>query len=142
LRADSRLDHFTGLYGYNADGLDGGGTNAPLGLGLNWNVDSKTYSPVIESQVVAPSQMLAMGDGVMGWNRTYRDSAMFGRQSSTQDQLGSTERVRRRHRERLNVLFCDGHGAGLPLEFLFADTTDGALSSWNRDNQPHTERIR
>jgi hypothetical protein len=27
------------------------------------------------------------------------------------------------------------------LKFLFADTTDAALVRWNRDHQPHRERL-
>jgi prepilin-type processing-associated H-X9-DG protein len=79
---------------------------------------------------------------MMGWKCTYRDSAMFGRQASTQDHLGSTARVRRRHGGRVNVLFCEGHGTQPPLEFLLSDTTEPALSAWNRDNQPHAERVK
>lgn len=142
LKADNRLDNLSALYGHNSDGLNGGGTNLPLGLGLNWSVENKSYSPVRESQIAVPSRMLAIGDGVMGWNSTYRDSAMLGRQASTQDHLASTDRVKRRHRGKLNVLFCDGHVTQESLPLLFSDTTDPALSLWNRDNQPHAERIK
>jgi prepilin-type processing-associated H-X9-DG protein len=114
----------------------------PLGLGLNWNAESQSYVPVNESLVVAPSRMLAMGDGVMGWNNVYRDSTMLTRQSSVQDHLGSTTRVPRRHDGRLYVLLCDGHVTQQSLQFLFQDTSPPALSSWNRDNQPHEERLK
>jgi prepilin-type processing-associated H-X9-DG protein/prepilin-type N-terminal cleavage/methylation domain-containing protein len=143
LKSDNRLNNLAALYGYNTEGLNGGGnTNLPLGLGLNWNPESQSYQPVNESQVVAPSRMLAMGDGVMGWNNTYQDSAGLARQPSTQDHIGSTSRVTRRHGGKLNVLFCDGHVTEESLQFLFNDTSDAALSSWNRDNQPHAERVK
>jgi prepilin-type N-terminal cleavage/methylation domain-containing protein/prepilin-type processing-associated H-X9-DG protein len=143
LMGDNRLDILVALYGYNAEGLNGGGnTNLPSGLGLNWNPENQSYYPVNESLVVAPSRMLAMGDGVMGWNNTYQDSANLSRQPSAQDHIGSTSRVTRRHDGRLNVLFCDGHAIQESLQFLFSDTSDAALSSWNRDNQPHAERIK
>ena len=86
--------------------------------------------------------MLAMGDGVKGWNNTYQDSAGLARLSDAQDHIGSTDRVRRRHSGKLNVLFCDGHVTQQSLQFLFSDTSEAALSSWNRDNQPHAERIK
>jgi prepilin-type processing-associated H-X9-DG protein/prepilin-type N-terminal cleavage/methylation domain-containing protein len=142
LKADSRLDNLGAIYGYNVDGLNGGGTNLPLGLGLSWNAGSQSYNPVNESQIVAPSRMLAMGDGVTGWNNTYQDSAGLARQSWAQDHVGSTGRVTRRHGGKLNVLFCDGHVTGESLQFLFRDTSEPALSSWNRDNQPHAERVK
>ena len=142
LKADDRLGNLAPLYGYNGDGLNGWGTNVPLGLGLNWNPETKSYNPVNESQVVAPSRMLAMGDGVKGWNSTYQDSAGLLRLSDAQEHLGSTDRVRRRHNGQVNVLFCDGHVIQESLGFLFSDTSDVSLSSWNRDNQPHPERVK
>jgi hypothetical protein len=42
---------------------------------------------------------------------------------------------------KANVVFCDGYVESPPLQFLFADTSDAALSRWNRDHQPHRERL-
>jgi len=42
---------------------------------------------------------------------------------------------------RATVVFCDGHVESPTLQFLFADTSDAALSRWNRDHQPHRERL-
>jgi prepilin-type processing-associated H-X9-DG protein/prepilin-type N-terminal cleavage/methylation domain-containing protein len=142
LQSDDRLGNLSAIYGYNGDGLNGWGTNLPLGLGINWDPGSKLYNPVKESQVAAPSRMIAMGDGVKGWNNTYQDSAGLTRLSDAQNHIGSTDRVRRRHDGSLNVLFCDGHVIQESLQFLFSDTSDDALSSWNRDNQPHSERVK
>ena len=46
-----------------------------------------------------------------------------------------------RHQNKANVVFCDGHVESPTLQFLFADTSDAALSRWNRDYQPHRERL-
>ncbi len=46
-----------------------------------------------------------------------------------------------RHQGRLNVVFCDGHVESPKLNFLFKDTSDAALSRWNRDHQPHRDRL-
>jgi prepilin-type processing-associated H-X9-DG protein len=46
-----------------------------------------------------------------------------------------------RHQGKLNVVFCDSHVESPTLKFLFADTSDAALSRWNRDHQPHRERL-
>jgi prepilin-type N-terminal cleavage/methylation domain-containing protein/prepilin-type processing-associated H-X9-DG protein len=140
MKTDRRLDTWDAGYGYNAYGLEGM-RNVPLGLGMDSKMDGTGYSPVHESQVVAPSQMLAMGDSITGWDGTYRDSSQFMRVSSARDELGSSERVKRRHGGMLNVLFSDGHVTPLLLDFLFADKAERALSQWNRDNEPHAERI-
>jgi len=42
---------------------------------------------------------------------------------------------------KANVVFCDGHVESPTLEFLFKDTSAAALSRWNRDHQPHRERL-
>ncbi len=46
-----------------------------------------------------------------------------------------------RHQGRANVVFCDGHVESPTLQFLFQDTSDAALSRWNRDHQPHREKL-
>ncbi|MBN8247684.1 MAG: hypothetical protein J0L84_09595 [Verrucomicrobia bacterium] len=46
-----------------------------------------------------------------------------------------------RHRGDLNVAFADGRVQAMPLRTLFEDSSDGALRIWNRDNQPHRERV-
>ncbi|MBN8249519.1 MAG: hypothetical protein J0L84_19005 [Verrucomicrobia bacterium] len=46
-----------------------------------------------------------------------------------------------RHRGDLNVAFTDGRVQAMPLRTLFEDTSAGALRIWNRDNQPHRERV-
>jgi len=46
-----------------------------------------------------------------------------------------------RHKDKANVAFCDSHVESPMLNFLFADTSDAALSHWNRDHQPHRERL-
>jgi prepilin-type processing-associated H-X9-DG protein len=43
--------------------------------------------------------------------------------------------------DKVNVVFCDGHVESPPLPFLFTDTSAAALSRWNRDHQPHRERL-
>ncbi len=40
-----------------------------------------------------------------------------------------------------NVVFCDGRVESPTLKFLFEDTSDAALSRWNRDHLPHREKL-
>jgi prepilin-type processing-associated H-X9-DG protein len=47
-----------------------------------------------------------------------------------------------RHQGKANVVFCDGHVESPKLQFLFEDTSDNALSRWNRDHQPHRELLK
>jgi len=133
-------------YGYNACGLGSLVLQPLLGLGgKGTGVKFKEADyppPVRESEVVNPAEMLAVGDGFKGWKGVIKDGlSMLGRGPDAQEFLGSTLRSHRRHRGHGNVLFCDGHAGDPKLEFLFNDETDRALRMWNRDNQPHRERL-
>ena len=86
--------------------------------------------------------MIAIGDGVRGWNRTYEDGVGFiARTPDARENAGSNSRVPKRHEGALNILFADGHVNSVTLKRLFEDRSDAALRMWNRDNQPHRERL-
>jgi prepilin-type processing-associated H-X9-DG protein len=72
--------------------------------------------------------MMAMGDIIAHGN--------FMREPD----LAESKAASIRHQGKFNVVFCDGHVESPTLKFLFADTSDAALSRWNRDHQPHRER--
>ncbi len=130
------------MYAYNARGLEGRKYGL-VGLGGNHDANDQLFSAVSESQIVSPSRMIALGDGVRGWNETFQDSVwVLGRTYEAQDQGDSTSRVKKRHDGRLNVIFCDNHVESIRLNQLFADQSDSALQMWNRDNQPHRDRLR
>jgi len=119
-------------YGYNAFGL--GGT----GLGFVHQL----HTTVKESSVVAPSDMMAVGDGFSGNSSHIWDGQwILYRTTVTNEFYGSTKRAYARHQGKANVVFCDGHVESPTLPFLFTDTSDAALSRWNRDHQPHRERL-
>jgi prepilin-type processing-associated H-X9-DG protein len=85
-----------------------------------------------ESEVAAASDMMAMGDCFTG-------GAEFTRiHVSELLRYGNTLS---RHQGRANVLFCDGHVESPKLQFLFDDSSDAALDRWNRDHQPHRDRL-
>jgi prepilin-type N-terminal cleavage/methylation domain-containing protein/prepilin-type processing-associated H-X9-DG protein len=132
-------------YDYNAFGLGSPSDGSSLGLG-GARADFRTgeYAPpVAESQVANPVQMVALGDGFTGWPRVIRDGVgTLWRSPSAEDRFASTSRSNRRHQRRATVFFCDGHAEALPLKRLFYDTDEAALKLWNRDNQPHLERLR
>ena len=102
-----------------------------FGLQGHYLPDSKSFSPIAESEVVAPSDMMAIADGFQAdWLFMRRPIEVFER-------FGN---VLSRHQRKGNVVFGDGHVESPTLKFLFEDTSDTALRRWNRDNQPHGEK--
>jgi prepilin-type N-terminal cleavage/methylation domain-containing protein/prepilin-type processing-associated H-X9-DG protein len=136
-------------YGYNTWGIRSsapGSSTQNYGLGGNWLTG--TLFPTKESEVVNPANMIAIGDGFRGTSngRIDRDIIEVARDSFAQPlQPGQrdvgTERARKRHNGIANVLFADGHVEGLRLQALFLDKTDTALRRWNKDNEPHADRV-
>lgn len=131
-------------YGYNWYGMSVRTDTNSLGLGGQY-VFSVSHLPapaVRESEVANPSDMMAIGDGLVGGNGVVQDGAwVFWRTYGLTNYLDSTRRSNARHQGRANVVFCDGHVESPTLQFLFADTSDAALVRWNRDHQPHREKL-
>jgi len=139
-----------GSYGYNADGLCSNQDTNCLGLGGHHACGGPngTAPPVKETEVAAPSDMMAIADGLIGNNGLIVDGSWDFRRSAPvtkylRDRIdaGSTARAFSRHQGRANVVFCDGHVESPTLQFLFDDTSDAALARWNRDHLPHRERL-
>ena len=131
-------------YGYNSFGLSSGSDIIPLGLGgrHGWGGTNGTAPPVVGSEVINPSEMMAISDGFRGGDGVIVDGGwQFGRERNLQDRVGSTKRSRSRHQGKANVAFCDGHVESPTLKFLFEDTSDAALVPWNRDHLPHREKL-
>ncbi len=120
-----------GSYAYNAFGVYPSEieTNA-LGLFGRFDFISEKSSPIKESEVVAPSDMMAIGESFDG-------RIAFDRNLAGMDKYGNLNR----HQGKANVVFCDGHVESPTLKFLFENTSDEALRRWNRDHQPHRERL-
>jgi prepilin-type processing-associated H-X9-DG protein/prepilin-type N-terminal cleavage/methylation domain-containing protein len=131
-------------YGYNCYGVECNG-NWTNSLGLSGHVFSRSDWPVKESEVVSPSEMIAMGDGFAGGNGIIRDGVGNLERAYVIPvfaDFGGTARAYARHQGKANVVFCDGHVESPTLKFLFEDTSDAALSRWNRDHQPHREKLK
>jgi prepilin-type processing-associated H-X9-DG protein/prepilin-type N-terminal cleavage/methylation domain-containing protein len=128
-------------YGYNFYGMqsDKGITNLQ-GLGVH-SLRLGSYSPVNESEVVSPSEMIAIGDGFMGGHSIIRDGVGNLMRTYGIPDFGSTARAYARHQGKANVVFCDGHVESPTLKFLFEDTSDAALVRWNRDHLAHRGRL-
>lgn len=128
-------------YGYNQFGVPwpGDSTNA-LGLQGAFVPNGHTFIPgapgfalLAESEVAVPSDMMAIGESILGGVRFDRINLNlfehYWRNAMT------------RHEGRLNVLFCDGHVESPTPQFIFQDASDAALVRWNRDHQPHREKL-
>ena len=120
-------------YGYNAYGslAIGNPTNA-LGLMGHFVSFTALFEPIKESEVVNPSEMMAIGDSFVG-------GIFFTRHHL--DYLDRGGRASSRHQGKVNVAFCDGHVNSPTLQFVFGDTSDAALARWNRDHQPHRDKL-
>jgi prepilin-type processing-associated H-X9-DG protein/prepilin-type N-terminal cleavage/methylation domain-containing protein len=114
-------------YGYNVGGVISD-ESADDNFGIGGYPSSKT--PIKDTSVVSPSDMIAIGD------------VFQQRPALTRDSVYSFALVaHQRHQSKANVVFCDGHVESPTLKFLFEDTSDEALRRWNRDHQPHRERL-
>ena len=114
-----------------------------MGVGGHFDPMGPTTAPSVKpDEVMNPSEVLSVGDGVSGWNGVIQDGLWsITRWPAAVENRGSTERSRKRHSKHANMAFCDGHAEFLSLDSLFVDTSDAALRRWNRDAQPHRERL-
>jgi prepilin-type N-terminal cleavage/methylation domain-containing protein/prepilin-type processing-associated H-X9-DG protein len=159
-------------YGYNEVGLFKINSVSFLGLGghlvfrpggdfgrtLEAEVETR------ESEIVAPGEMMAWADGIIGFSDGILTGAWaFQRVGDTfvtaagpinweADRVlddgpdgvnlaKTTSHAYSRHRGALNVTFCDGHLESVKVNTLYFDTSDAALKRWNKDNQPHREML-
>jgi len=143
-------------YGYNASGISrlldtngslglsplmGSSTNQPTPLPVS---PFEKNQPIRDSQVASPTDMMAIGDGFVGNSQIIVDaSANLWRTADCREDYppGSTRRAYSRHQGNAEVVFCDGHVENLRLQTLFGDDSERGLRRWNRDNQPHRERL-
>jgi prepilin-type processing-associated H-X9-DG protein len=131
-------------YGYNSRGMSALTDTNSLGLGgqYAWRKPNPTVPPVSESEVVSPSEMIALGDGFIGHdNLILGGESRIWRMYDLPDGVKDDSNAKARHQGKANVVFCDGHVESPTLKFLFEDTTDEALSRWNRDHLPHREKL-
>jgi prepilin-type N-terminal cleavage/methylation domain-containing protein/prepilin-type processing-associated H-X9-DG protein len=128
-------------YGYNEFGFSLNFTNG-LGLLGHYSINSSnvivTHAPIGESEVAAPSDMMAIGETLVpNGTSFFRASKNYLTWVATHYDPNATTL----HQGKPNVVFCDGHVESPTLPFLFADTSDAALSRWNRDHLPHREKL-
>ncbi|MFM1943359.1 MAG: hypothetical protein RI897_2341 [Verrucomicrobiota bacterium] len=158
-----------GSYGYNANGskftpstLGLGGTLTQVALAeAPENADHPEYR-ISENQVRAPSDMIAIGDATLIW---VPNAMMRGFYGTTDERdgydgkglidinvrngverpnyFGSTgilDANRKRHNNRVNTTFGDGHVESIPAHQLYAKSPE-ALRRWNNDHEPHEDLL-
>jgi len=114
-------------YGYNFGGLVST-ESADDNFGLGGRPSAQ--APLPDSAVKIPADMLAIGDVYVQRLGLVREP-----------HYPKLRVVNQRHQGKSNLVFCDGHVESPSLQFLYADTSDPALSRWNRDHQPHRELL-
>jgi len=154
-----------GAYGYNGGGprffmtgsvFDGGIGGADLradpgGVGGTFSDSAR------ESEVVNPSQLIGIGDSEMFQSTEGAVPSFIGGLSSApwfqnmaslvDRELGATQPLApltrrdqgmmRRHGDRWQMVFCDGHVESGRVVKFFNYHSDEVLRLWNRDNQAH-----
>ena len=148
VRSKGTLGDGFSSYGYNAFGI-GVSSNFSLGVGGHYGFthtiqpgDPPVVKPaVLVSEVLSPSEMMAIGDGFHGTGADlYSGQDLLWRHHSYTGFLDATP-AKARHLAKASVVFCDGHVESPTLKSLFEDTTDDALVRWNRDHLPHREML-
>jgi prepilin-type N-terminal cleavage/methylation domain-containing protein/prepilin-type processing-associated H-X9-DG protein len=150
-----------GSYGYNANGVQF--AYSPYGLGGYMTIqdDWDSVTPTTEAGVVAPADMIAIGDANLMWllppvlklyygitgSSTYSGFARLDISSRNKTVVsgfggsaGIIQATQLRHRGRFNVVFCDGHAEIIADARLF-DEGDTTLRRWNNDNLPHLDKL-
>jgi len=150
-------DGAIGAYGYNAiEGPFGavGSQVELLSLG-RWDAGNR---PVSESQVIVPSQMIAIGDSQLiqlsgmpanaandidglnvapsPQNSLISDDINFHPEATAS---ASTTATLRRHGGQWIMVFCDGHSEQGRGRTFFDWRSDEVLKLWSRDNRAHRQ---
>ena len=129
-----------GSYGYNGSGTDVKGMVPQPGIPiLGLGVANEPFAGLVsESQVRAPSQMMAIGESRMVTSVSAEATARgAGLDYMICGLAESGLTYPLRHGKNYNLVFCDGHVSSLDPVLLFDPRK--AAPNWNNDFQPHPE---
>ena len=139
----NRFGGVQGSYGYNAFGATLA-DNSQLGLGPL--PLGKTVPPISEQRVVAPSEMIAIGDAryyaLAPPGPTFDESRAWaaGLGSIYSWPRPSSSIARRaeikRHSAQSNFVFCDDHVETIKVSKL-DENSESFRRRWNNDHEPH-----
>jgi len=133
-------------YGYNVSGANAG--NLGLGGAVIMQGGPFINVPTRESEVKAPSDMIANGDALFAQMNTYvvpntyfLARSEFISMHGPSDVMEIIQKMKKAaeamHHGRCNVVFCDGHIEAPALKALFLDMDPAVLRRWNKDHEPH-----
>jgi prepilin-type N-terminal cleavage/methylation domain-containing protein/prepilin-type processing-associated H-X9-DG protein len=106
-----------------------GGNGGIFGLGGDVDI----FPEIKESQVVAPSNMIMLGDSKPGTNP--RDAN--GSFDANIDPTTEAEWPSNRHNRRTVLMFADGHAESPRRKEVIDPGNDAWRARWNNDNDPH-----
>ena len=141
-----------GAYGYNFSETYWGIPDYQCrGLGGFTGPESGQGTPLKENHVAVPADMIAITDSIL-WGgdpnystvspgylfasyNAFSDPLFLGR--SDPKELEAGRRIAsRRHDDRFNTLFCDGHVEGIKTEGLFTPQQADVRQRWHFDHKP------
>jgi prepilin-type N-terminal cleavage/methylation domain-containing protein/prepilin-type processing-associated H-X9-DG protein len=141
-RTQAAVNGLFGSYGYNDDGTGWWGIGRGIYPNLVWT-GFEQPKPIRESEVVAPSEMIAFGDANIFWFIDGKFYGMpyfnYGGGVITSNRPGYQKVLtyfKQRHDDRVNVAFVDAHIETLKRSRLF-ENSEAAQERWNLDHVPH-----
>jgi len=129
-----------GSYDMNATGAGLFGNSIGIGTQPTLTLE---FKPRLESEVTAPSEMIAFGDVCLDphWWATgegYFSIPLYNYNYPIGFRQRSNMNLARRHGGMYNVGFCDGHVESARPEKFFK-AADDVIRRWNVDHEPHRE---
>lgn len=131
-----------GSYGYNWIGCRRAPPAEVFGLGVRDN--GFPVRPVREAEVLAPSDMIAIGDSVLrisgrldvGVPHVFREDAPGPPPDMGWGAVDRRREARERHNGKVNIVFCDDHVESLRMEEIYLSQSDEVRRRWNRNHEP------
>jgi prepilin-type N-terminal cleavage/methylation domain-containing protein/prepilin-type processing-associated H-X9-DG protein len=141
------MPHFTpGIGSYDINSVGVLPESYFNGLGIGGTAQSRlvtTLIPTRDGDVLAPSEMIALGDIIVPPGYTDYQGHLFPPLFNNPGAVGINDPwtllLRMRHGGLVNTGFCDGHVESLSTNELVASYSDTVIARWNKDNEPHRE---
>ncbi|KKW11525.1 MAG: hypothetical protein UY50_C0011G0001 [Parcubacteria group bacterium GW2011_GWA2_49_9] len=140
IRPTTFIGESFGSYAYNIGSYENSFYRYGLSDGRSIFDSSLKMTPVAESEVKRPSDMIALGDSI--GRSFYPEFPLSEGPDILSRKIGGyfetpKDAPYRRHRGFSNILFADEHAETIKHRRLFYDTDEVALRRWHRDGEPH-----